>query len=154
MLWGRIRSYVHTHHASQVKNHARFEFPTQLDLSKVTVHDAFKPHHPMAGPTWASGEHCDVLSRPPPDGSACYKLIAVVVHAGTAKAGNHYVLACQHGDGLDDVWWMINDTAARPYELEDLPRDAFGGVDDSGRNIYRSAVVLVYKRVGTPPKAA
>jgi hypothetical protein len=53
---------------------------------------------------------------------------------GTAESGHYYSIiknnnSISNSKGKDCDWFEFNDHIVRPYDLEDLQNDAFGGVE-------------------------
>ncbi len=46
---------------------------------------------------------------------------------GTAEAGHYYSLIKEPDAKKENVWLEFNDTIVRPFNVEDLPGEAFGG---------------------------
>ena len=58
-----------------------------------------------------------------------YDLNGVVIHTGTSESGHYYSLikdSCKE----EDTWYEFNDTNVKPFDIDNLARDAFGGTED------------------------
>jgi hypothetical protein len=77
---------------------------------------------------------------------------------GTADSGHYYSLMKDRKKSSgDDTWYEFNDTIVRPFDLEDMAEEAFGGEEkvnwsgssnmmSSMREKYRNAYILFYER--------
>ena len=74
------------------------------------------------------------------DGSACavpqepllYRLVGVLVHTGTADSGHYYSHIADRfsaSGGEQQRWFTFNDGDVSPFDPEDIPMCAFGGMD-------------------------
>jgi ubiquitin carboxyl-terminal hydrolase 9/24 len=83
-----------------------------------------------------------------------YNLSGVVIHAGTADSGHYYSLI---NDEKKNQWIEFNDTTVRPFDVKNLPLEAYGGEDKTPSNLSsnniklavekcRNAYLLFYKR--------
>ncbi|KAL4505333.1 hypothetical protein ABPG72_002395 [Tetrahymena utriculariae] len=70
------------------------------------------------------------LSELFPDDYYKYSLKGVVIHQGTSDSGHYYSLIKQQ----DEKWLEFNDTIVRPFDVNDLPSEAFGGESDLSFN--------------------
>ena len=57
-----------------------------------------------------------------------YKLKAVAIHHGGSEGG-HYYAFIRVGKFSDNNWYQFNDTKVTKFNIEDLPKEAFGGFD-------------------------
>ncbi|RHY53356.1 hypothetical protein DYB34_004091 [Aphanomyces astaci] len=125
----------------KVKLNDFVEFPTQLNMAPFTA---------------------EGLQRGPGHDEAWYALKGVVVHSGTADMGHYYSFIQDRAESTD--WWEFNDQIVRPFSLDNLTDECFGGdevVDkwDPTTRAYasvlqpkkRSAYMLVYDRVSKTP---
>ncbi|EQC28579.1 hypothetical protein SDRG_13655 [Saprolegnia diclina VS20] len=96
-------------------------------------------------------------------GEALYALRGVVVHSGTCDTGHYYSFLRD----ARDSWVECNDQTVRPFEVQHLRDECFGGDEvverwDSSTRRYvataqskrRSAYMLFYDKVDAPPVAA
>lgn len=82
-----------------------------------------------------------------------YTLRGTVIHMGTADSGHYYSLI---KDNNADNWFEFNDNIVRPFDLRDLPQEAFGGeeklnIENMGnakevKERSRNAYLLFYER--------
>ncbi|RHY33510.1 hypothetical protein DYB32_001570 [Aphanomyces invadans] len=121
----------------KVKLNDYVEFPTQLNMAPYTAESLQRGH--SADEAW-------------------YTLKGVVVHSGTSDMG-HYYSFIQDRDNSNE-WWEFNDQVVRPFSVEQLRDECFGGDEvvekwDPATRSYasvvqskkRSAYMLVYDRV-------
>ena len=60
-----------------------------------------------------------------------YRLSGILVHSGVADAG-HYYSYVRSGSGADDDSWIeLNDEVVTPFDPNNVPQAAFGGLDAS-----------------------
>ena len=81
-----------------------------------------------------------------------YTLRGTVIHMGTAESGHYYSLIKDNADN----WFEFNDNIVRPFDLRDLPQEAFGGeeklnIENMGnakevKERSRNAYLLFYER--------
>ena len=57
-----------------------------------------------------------------------YKLKAIAIHSGGSEGG-HYYAFIRVGKFNDNNWYQFNDTKVTKFNIEDLPKEAFGGYD-------------------------
>ncbi|KDO21302.1 hypothetical protein SPRG_13194 [Saprolegnia parasitica CBS 223.65] len=96
-------------------------------------------------------------------GEALYALRGVVVHSGTCDTGHYYSFLRD----AKDLWVECNDQTVRPFDVEHLRDECFGGDEvverwDASTRRYvataqskrRSAYMLFYDKVDAPPVPA
>lgn len=77
---------------------------------------------------------------------------------GTADSGHYYSLINGSENESTDKWIEFNDTIVRPFDLKNLPNEAFGGEErSSNANIAglgriameksRNAYLIFYERI-------
>ena len=83
-----------------------------------------------------------------------YKLKSVAIHSGNSEGG-HYYAYIRVGKKNENNWYEFNDTKITKFNINDLPKEAFGGYDTfedpDTRNITtfpstRSAYLLFYEK--------
>ena len=57
-----------------------------------------------------------------------YKLKSVAIHSGNSEGG-HYYAFIRVGKKNDNNWYQFNDTQITKFNINDLPKEAFGGYD-------------------------
>ena len=83
-----------------------------------------------------------------------FNLKGIVIHTGTAESGHYYSYI---QDRLSGKWHEFNDNFVYAFDPEDIPGEAFGGVEKwqsmytsnytvSSREKFRNAYLLVYER--------
>lgn len=82
-----------------------------------------------------------------------YNLRGTVIHMGTCDSGHYYSMI---KDSKSDQWYEFNDNIVRPFDVKDLPQEAFGGeeklnIDNIGnskevKEKNRNAYLLFYER--------
>lgn len=128
----------------------RFEFDLN-DLSRRKINDYFE--FPMS--LDINAYHVDQLSNPnvqiPED---IFDLVGVLVHAGTCENGHYYSYIRQRPDLVGSSkpsWVEFDDSNVVPFDPEDIPSKAFGGLAEEGgysRSQLKpySAYMLFYER--------
>ena len=78
-----------------------------------------------------SSSQSQIEFTPKPDNYYKYKLTGTLIHMGTAESGHYYSIIKDNSDQLqnNNQWFEFNDHIVRPYDLDDLPNDAFGGFE-------------------------
>ena len=81
-----------------------------------------------------------------------YTLRGTVIHMGTADSGHYYSLIKDN----TDAWYEFNDSIVKPFDIKDLPQEAFGGeeklnIENIGnskevKERSRNAYLLFYER--------
>ena len=83
-----------------------------------------------------------------------YKLKAVAIHSGNSEGG-HYYAFIRVGKKNENNWYQFNDTKITKFNINDLPKEAFGGYDTfedpETKNITtfpstRNAYLLFYEK--------
>ena len=59
-----------------------------------------------------------------------YDLNGVVIHVGTSESGHYYSLIKDPSSKEEDTWYEFNDTNVKPFDIDNLARDAFGGTEE------------------------
>ncbi|GAB0489246.1 hypothetical protein MMPV_000463 [Pyropia vietnamensis] len=93
-----------------------------------------------------------------------YRLVGMLVHAGTADSGHYYSFVQERGT---DRWIHFNDTVTELFDPADIPRTCYGGVESVSQwdpqaqktvqwlqSKQHSAYMLFYERIGPPPGGA
>jgi ubiquitin carboxyl-terminal hydrolase 9/24 len=130
------------------------EFPFEIDMEPYT----------QEGIEAKERQEADSFEEQPavkkyPESYYNYKLKGVVIHMGTADSGHYYSLI-KNRDLPGDVWNEFNDCIVRPFDIADMPSEAFGGEEkfasynyagsggiiSSLREKYRNAYLLFYER--------
>lgn len=65
---------------------------------------------------------------------------------GTADSGHYYSLI---KDGNTNLWYEFNDILVKQFDFNDLPAEAFGSDDKSGKSIMnrsKNAYMVFYER--------
>lgn len=74
-----------------------------------------------------------------------YRLKGVVVHTGTSEGGHYFSII-----RTKDKWYKFNDQNATIFDVNDLPREAFGGFESKDGwaevNYSTNAYILFYER--------
>lgn len=142
----------------KVKLNDYFEFPLSLNLKPWTKaglreKEKFSEENSLAG---AISQDEEIIEHE--DSYYDYVLVGVLVHSGTAEAG-HYYSFIKDRDDSNQNWYEFNDNAVKPFDLNNLKSECFGGeVDnaDSYKNLglyewdynkSRNAYILFYERV-------
>eukprot|EP01080_Neovahlkampfia_damariscottae_P001684 gene1684-453_t len=86
----------------------RLEFPRKLDLFPYTV-DCMKNLESSTNKNYQ------------------YELVGVVVHIGTADSGHYYSFIMERSTRK---WYEFNDTKVIPFDIENLDKECFGGVEE------------------------
>ena len=86
-----------------------FEFPKELDMFPYTQ---------------------EYLNNNSITKQKMYDLNGVVIHAGTSESGHYYSLIKDPSSKEEDTWYEFNDTNVKPFDIDNLARDAFGGTED------------------------
>jgi len=88
-----------------------------------------------------------------PDDYYNYDLVGVLVHRGVAESGHYYsFIKVRNGD--NSQWLEFNDELVRPFDVESLDKECFGGTEQIGDSKYhqrdiprtRNAYLLIYER--------
>ena len=160
----------------RLKIKSRFEFPNTLDMAPFTVEAMDGAGGGGEGDTKSDPMQSDPIEKPSSKQSSksLYRLAGVVVHSGTAFAGHYYSmirerdvpvgvdlnsadLTYEYPD-LGNRWHIYDDQNVNPYNVDNLPSDAFGGtytvdfkITGGKEKAYdrpNSAYMLFYEKVG------
>lgn len=142
----------------KVKINDYLEFPMEIDMSPYTSGAA-------AGAESTTADSAAYEAA----GECMYDLVGVVVHSGTSDMGHYYSFikdrhdGAKGSDGVDD-WFEFNDEAVRPFDVEAMGDECFGGEEvrqkwDPAQGAFvpsvetkrRSAYMLIYERRRAPP---
>lgn len=128
------------------------EFPMEIDMEPYTQ-EGIELRERQNEDTFGQE-----IQKKFPDEYYKYKLKGVNIHMGTANSGHYYSLITDR-EGEPDVWFEFNDSIVRPFKLEDMPSEAFGGTENysfsiattgttttNQREKYRNAYLLFYER--------
>jgi ubiquitin carboxyl-terminal hydrolase 9/24 len=111
------------------------EFPFELDMKPYTQEYLQSKEN----------ENAEVKFKS--DDSYKYNLRGVIIHTGTADSGHYYSII-----NNEKKWYEFNDVHVTEYDIEDLPNEAYGGVnqttDDKKKEKSTNAYVLFYTREG------
>lgn len=93
-----------------------------------------------------------------------YRLVGMLVHAGTADSGHYYSFVQERGT---DRWIHFNDTITEPFDPADIPRTCYGGVESVSQwdpqaqktvqwlqSKQHSAYMLFYERIEEVPASS
>ena len=133
----------------RVKLNDRFEFPRRLDLAHFTA-EGIARREALA--RHASDPSVVVPDMPHAPAYYQFELRGVLVHTGTADSGHYYSFIRDHAaDPNAARWFEFNDTVVSPFDVSQLPAQAFGGPDSGGRLArMNNAYMLFYDRVEPP----
>jgi ubiquitin C-terminal hydrolase len=139
----------------RVKLNDRFEFPRRLDLAPFTAEGIARRE---AQARHAADPSVPVPDMPHPPAFYEFELRGVLVHTGNADSGHYYSYIREHvgaGAAPDAArWFEFNDTLVSPFDVSELPAQAFGGSDGSARSArINNAYMLFYDRVSPPTLA-
>jgi ubiquitin C-terminal hydrolase len=128
----------------------RFQFDyNTMTKSKVNDYCEFPMKLDMKPYTLLSSENKKLeennLSNEMDESQTLYDLSGVVIHAGSAESGHYYSMI---KDMKNSKWYEFNDTHITPFEIEEFPQEAFGGISDEEKSIEKStnAYVLFYTK--------
>ncbi|KAK1866716.1 hypothetical protein I4F81_009231 [Pyropia yezoensis] len=159
-------------------SHAGFRAPSGRDKGgaspslTATDHDGGSLADSRASPGGNTADAGNPSSTDPAAGSAQagtaddtrglqYRLVGMLVHAGTADSGHYYSFVQERGT---DRWIHFNDTVTELFDPADIPRTCYGGVESVSQwdpqaqktvqwlqSKQHSAYMLFYERIGPPP---
>jgi ubiquitin C-terminal hydrolase len=148
------------------KLNVRFEFPLSIDLEPFTKEGLERKDHEQKQQKAREQGQQTAESLDPyrlhPAAYYQYDLVGVLVHTGTATGGHYYSFAKQRDsastpDALSQ-WFELNDSTVRPFDLQNLDEECFGGDSESTETNafgspftrkterYKSAYMLIYER--------
>jgi ubiquitin carboxyl-terminal hydrolase 9/24 len=107
------------------------EFPMEIDMEPYTQ-EGIEAKERQGEETYGQE-----ITKKYPDEYYKYKLRGVVIHMGTAEAGHYYSLIKDPKAAPgEDVWNEYNDTLVRPFDVKDIPGEAFGGEEKFAYTTY------------------
>ena len=78
----------------------------------------------------------------------------IIIHLGNANSGHYYSLISDRNSSKDNQWYEFNDTEVDYFDKDNIPNEAFGGMEDSWQNRkffkrqkIKNAYVLIYERI-------
>lgn len=73
---------------------------------------------------------------------------------GNANSGHYYSLISDRSQSKDNQWYEFNDTEVDYFDKDNIPNEAFGGIEDTWQNRkffkrqkIKNAYVLIYERI-------
>ena len=122
------------------------EFPMEIDMEPYTQ-EGLERKEMMK-------EQKEFLNRKHSDDYYKFKLKGITIHAGTAEVGHYYSYIKNR---KTEDWLMFNDVMVNEFDSEDIPTEAFGGVERwnssyassyiaNTREKYKNAYLLFYER--------
>jgi ubiquitin carboxyl-terminal hydrolase 9/24 len=112
------------------------EFPIELDMKPYTQEYLHSKENEGADVKFKSDDYYK------------YNLRGVIIHTGTAESGHYYSIIKNE----NSKWFEFNDTHVTEYDIEDLPNEAYGGVNNNNSDDVKknekstNAYVLFYIR--------
>ena len=125
-----------------IKINDRFSFPMTINMHPYTKHGLQQPADKSeekksdeAAPVDGTAADTAAAAAPasddssPPVSDFDYRLSGILVHSGVADAG-HYYSYVRSGSGADDDSWIeLNDEIVTPFDPNNIPQAAFGGLE-------------------------
>jgi ubiquitin carboxyl-terminal hydrolase 9/24 len=138
---------------TRVKVNDYCEFPLEIDMEPYTQ-EGLERKEIIKELLKNEGSTKEVPPRKFPDDYYKFNIKGIVIHTGTAESGHYYSYI---QDRKSNKWHEFNDTLVYPFDPEDIPSEAFGGVEKwqsvyssnfmaSNREKYRNAYLLFYER--------
>ena len=123
------------------------EFPNELDMEPYTQQYLSCQEKIRELLKKDSNYQSEGLSIEKSDNIYKYDLNGIIIHTGFAESGHYYSII---KDPNHKKWYEFNDTQVNYYDENDIPNDAFGGVNKEGNTEgnekQTNAYLLFYKR--------
>ena len=137
---------------NRVKVNDYCEFPLEIDMEPYTQ-EGLERKEIAKELLRSENSTKEIPQRKYPDDYYKFNLKGMVIHMGTAESGHYYSYIQDRSSGK---WHEFNDTLVSPFSAEDIPSEAYGGVEKwhsvystysiNSREKYRSAYLLFYER--------
>jgi len=83
-----------------------------------------------------------------------YELVGILIHRGIADSGHYYsFIKLRNCDSKEAQWAEFNDEIVRPFDVQNIEKECFGGTEQIGDgrftrevNRTRNAYMLIYER--------
>lgn len=138
---------------NRVKVNDLCEFPLEIDMEPYTQEGLERKE--AIKELMKDGPGKETPPKKYPDEYYKFSLKGITIHTGTAESGHYYSYI---QDRSSTKWFEFNDIFVNSFDPDDIPAEAFGGVEKwasmyysnytSNREKYRNAYMLFYEREG------